>query len=155
MSYFDVVNEAIDLTVVTDEYTGVSYLEPRYRILLEDNNVHLPGHTVNGDEKDQELYEILKLEVEKRNALMDFGHPVMEWMYTMLAQVVDPAMTEEQNDLIKNVTEYLKLNKELKEKEKTLETKEGDLEKKEQELEAKKKLGATLPTGLNFAKKTK
>ena len=37
MSYFDVLNEAYELVVVTDELTGISYLQPAYKMLLRDN----------------------------------------------------------------------------------------------------------------------
>ena len=108
MSYFDVLNEAYELVVVTDELTGISYLQPAYKMLLRDNEIHLPGYDSIVNNNDPELWEAVKLEVEKRNAMLNFVNPVAEWVYSVIATNVDPAMTQEENELIKNVLEYLK-----------------------------------------------
>ena len=108
MSYFDVLNKAYELVVVTDELTGISYLQPAYKMLLRDNEVHLPGYDAIANNNDSELWEAVKLEVEKRNAMLNFVNPVAEWVYSVVATNVDPAMTQEENELIKNVLEYLK-----------------------------------------------
>lgn len=108
MSYFDVLNKAYELVVVTDELTGISYLQPSYKMLLRDNEVHLPGYDSLVNNNDPELWEAVKLEVDKRNAMLNFMNPVAEWMYSVLANVVDPAITNEENELMKNVLEYMK-----------------------------------------------
>ena len=102
MSYFDVVNDAIDLCVVTDEDTGMSYLEPRYRAVLRETNIHLPG-----DAPDEELYEILQLEVQKRNAQINHIHAFVNFLIGLMGETVDPALMQEENELLKNVTEYM------------------------------------------------
>ena len=88
MSYHETVNEAIEQTIITDEETAVSYLEPRYREVLRENNLHLPDNKEDGDAYDQELWEILKLEVEKRNAKHNVSHALAEWAYTILTQTI-------------------------------------------------------------------
>ena len=128
MTYYDVVNQAIDLTVITDENSGVSYLEPRYRVVLHDNDIHLPGYSSYGDLKDQELWEILKLEVEKRNAQQNVMNALASWAFNVLTSTVDPALTNEENELMKNIVDYMQLNKEVKE------IKE-DLDQREQEID--------------------
>jgi len=107
MSYFDAIDKAIELTVVTDELTAVSYLEPSYRMLLRDNDIHLPGYDPITNDNDSELWEILHLEVEKRNAMLNFVEPVAGWIYSMIANTAEPVLTQEENDLLKNLTEYL------------------------------------------------
>ena len=109
MSYFDVVNDAIELCVVTDEDTGMSYLEPKYRMLLRETNMHLPD-----DAPDEELYEILKLEVEKRNALNNHVHAMVNFLIGLMTESVDPAILQEENELLKNVTEYMQANQQAK-----------------------------------------
>ena len=39
--------------------------------------------------------------------MLNFVNPVAEWLYSTVANTVDPALTQEENDLLKNVTEYL------------------------------------------------
>lgn len=107
MSYFDVLNKAYELVVVTDELTGISYLQPSYKMLLRDNEVHLPDYDSIVNNNDPELWEAVKLEVEKRNAMLNFVNPVAEWVYSAIANTVEPAMTQEENELLKNVMEYL------------------------------------------------
>ena len=124
MSYFDIANEAIELVVVTDAETGASYLEPCYRAILDEANIHLPGRKTYGDKKDQELYEIVQLEVEKRNAKTDFMRPVFDWVFGVLTNGVEPALEQEENELMKNMLEYMKVNNEKKELEAKEEAKE-------------------------------
>jgi len=108
MTYFEACNKAVELTVVTDELTAVSYLQPFYRVLLRDNDVHLPGYDPVANDNDPELWEIVYLEVAKRNAMLNHVEPVAEWVYSAIAGVIDPAMTQEENELVKNVLEYMK-----------------------------------------------
>lgn len=131
MTYYDVVNQAIELTVITDEETAWSYLEPRYREVLRDNGIHLPGNMLNGDAKDEELWEILKLEVEKRNAKHNVAHALAEWAYTVLTQTIDPALVNEENELMSNIIDYMKLNQEVKDREKELSEREAKVNMKE------------------------
>lgn len=146
MTYHDIVNQAIDLTVITDDETGVSYLEPRYRSVLFENNIELPGHALYGDEKDKELWEILKLEVEKRNAKRNVAHALAEWAYQILTQTVDPALMTEENELMQNIMDYMKLNQEVKEK-------KAELDEREEKIDMKEKANKTAPVGMSFAKK--
>ena len=141
MTYFEAMEAAIELTVVTDSISGMSYLEPNYRLLLKESGISLP------DDKDgSELYELLHLEVEKRNAKLNRLQPVLDWLYDVMTTTVDPAVTQEENELIKNVMDYMKLNSELKVKEK-------ELEQKEQGLEVKERVGNVIPFDINFNKK--
>lgn len=137
MLYYDVINKAMELTVVTDEETSVSYLEPCYRDILRENDLCLPGREAEGDPKDQELWEILKLEVEKRNAKRNVAHALAEWAYQILTETIDPALLSEETELMKNITEYLQANQEVKEAKEEL----------------AKKPDRKLPAGINFAKK--
>jgi len=146
MNYHDVVNQAIELTVIQDEETAVSYLEPRYREVLRENGLYLPGHVFDGDEKDKELWEILKLEVEKQNAKHNVSHALAEWAYTILTQTIEPELVSEENDLMKNIMDYLQLNQEVKEK-------KAELENKEAEIDMKAKVVKNTPVGMSFAKK--
>ena len=65
MSYFETVDKAIDLTVVTDDITGLTYLEPMYKEILRQNDVSL--------EDEDELYELLKLSGVDKYVSFDMG----------------------------------------------------------------------------------
>ena len=146
MLYYDVVNLAIEMTVFTDEDTAWSYLEPKYRDVLRENDIHLPGYDHDGDEKDQELWEILKLEVEKRNAKHNVAHAIAEWAYQILTQTVEPTLISEENELMQNIMDYMKLDMEVKEKKR-------ELDDREAEIDVKEKINKMKPVGMSFAKK--
>lgn len=101
MNYFEIVNKAIELTIETVTETNQSYLEPRYKEILREADVHLP------DLPDEELYEILKLEVEKRNAINDRLYPVVDWLYKILTTTIEPELTADETELMKDVLAYL------------------------------------------------
>lgn len=146
MNYYDTVNKAIENTVVTDSETGVAYLEPRYRSVLEEMNIHLPGHALPGDYKDQELWEILKLEVEKRNAKSDYLKPVLEWCYDTIFNQINPAVELGENELMKDMLEYMQLKNQVADKQKELDDREASIAIKE-------RAHKTVPAGMSFAKK--
>ena len=140
MSYFETVDKAIDLTVVTDDITGLTYLEPMYKEILRQNDVSL--------EDEDELYELLMLEVDNRNAKADRMNPVVDYIYALLTEAIDPAMQSAENDLMKNMLEYMKMNDKLKDKEK-------ELNEREEAVEVKENIGNVLPLGINLSKRKK
>lgn len=102
MNYYDAVNTAIDLVVETAFDTDQAYLEPRYRQVLREADIHLPDGL-----PDEELYEILKLEVDKRNARNNKLYPVISWLYKSLAENIEPQMMEDETRLMQAVMSYL------------------------------------------------
>lgn len=126
-NYYEVVNAAIDAVVETDEYSGVSYLQPRYRQFLREQRLYL------GNESDpqDELYEILKLEVEMRNAKNDQLTPLLSWINTVVNETIKPEEEEQTNELMKNLLEYMKLNEEVKQREKDIAVREVVMDNKE------------------------
>ncbi len=109
MTYFDLINNAIDLCITVDSTTGMAYLEPPYRMLLREADLIHPEII-----EPEELYELLKLEVKKQNAKVNKSYAVSEWLHDIITQTVDPAMTQEENELVKNLLEYMRKNEELK-----------------------------------------
>lgn len=126
-NYYSVVNKAIELCVETAEYSEVSFLQPRYREVLRENGLFLG----NEEDSQEELYEILKLEVEKRNAENNRLMPLLTWADTVVNGLVTPAEEQEQNELIKNLLEYMKLNEQVKEREKDVAIREIAMDNKE------------------------
>ena len=139
MNYFDIVNKAIELVII-EAKNGLAFLEPRYKEVLRG-----AGLMNNGIVENEELFEILKLEVEKRNAINNNVASIASWASTIVNSA-DEAMTEQENELMKNMMEYMRNNELLKER-------EAAVEKKELELAAKSKEKNVVPFGLNLAKR--
>ena len=101
MTYTEAVAMAVTECVVTDEKSGVSYLKPVYkRILkimgldrLEEDDPDLPDI--------EELSEILKLEVEKRNAENNFVNSVAQWFQTLKDVKLDPDTLASETQIVK------------------------------------------------------
>jgi hypothetical protein len=118
MLYTEFIHKAIDLTIVEAD-NGLFYLEPLWRNVLHDNQLFF--NDVSDFETEPSIVEdVLKLEVEKRNKINSVKPYVLNWIHEVISATVEPAILQEENDYIKNLTEYLKVNKEaqaLKEKE--------------------------------------
>ena len=90
---------------------GLYYLEPMWRSILNDNQLNLKGVTdVKAGWSD--IYDILRLEVEKRNVINSKKPAVINWLYEIITAQVEPAMLAEETDYIKQVTEFMKANHE-------------------------------------------
>ena len=122
-SYFDIINEAIDLTVTTDINTGVTYLEPLYREILRQSDIEFDANVI----LPEELFEILKLEVDKRNAVNNHVMPLAAGIGELIEQKVDPIVEAENNQMLTDMLKYLDERNKLKEKELELDKRENDL----------------------------
>ena len=125
MTRAEYINEAVKLCVGKAEETGICFIEP----LWEDIAAAELGDRPDDLSREQ-LFEILDLVAKKANAYADHTRFVMDWIYDLVAGNIDPALTQEENELMKNVMEYMKLNDKLKDKEKELNEKEEAVEKK-------------------------
>ena len=59
-----------------------------------------------------DVEDILKLEVEKRNAENSKKEVVIDWLYDVITTTVEPAMLAEETDYIKQVVEFMRANHE-------------------------------------------
>lgn len=109
MLYSDYILKAKELTITYDEDSKISYLEPDWQTILHSNGL---GNLE--DIKDMyiegwyDLEDVLKLEVEKRNARMSKKNLVYEWLYDLITSTIEPAMTDEENDLVQGMLELAK-----------------------------------------------
>lgn len=133
MNYFDIVNQAIELVVV-DAGNGLYFLEPRYKEALREAGLTDHEETI----EPEELFEIVRLEVEKRNIIGNRMQVIAAWIANTIETTIDPAITKEENELMKNMLAYLERDKEVKENETKLNIKET--------------VGKTVPL-VNFAKR--
>lgn len=100
MIYSDYILKAKELTIGYNEEAMVYYLEPEWQTILHDNNL---GNLE--DVKDMyiegwyDLEDVLKLEVEKRNAITSKKNLVYDWIYNVISSSADPLLTDAENDL--------------------------------------------------------
>lgn len=152
MLYSKLMFEAMKLVIV-DDYgsSGFSYLEPHYQALLEDAGL-TPDKSEDRPIDWPRMSEILKLEVERRNRVVDKTRFVIDWVFNIIATTVDPQMVEEENALMKNIVDYLKFNSQLEDKERSLQDREATIEHKENVQEKRDNILQLVP-GMNFSKR--
>lgn len=149
MLYDTLMRKAIEATIVNED--GNIYLVPEYRKVLRDEKLTADKVT---DTKvtDEEIWDYLKLEVERLREVGTKREYFYEWMYDIITGTIDPAMTDQENELFKNMMDYMKLNSEVKEKDIELKEREEKLKDKEEFVDKKADVGIA---GFNFAKKNK
>lgn len=118
MLYTEFINKAFNKTIVKAD-NGLFYLEPLWRNILYDNQLDIKE--ISDAKTDwSSIFDILRLEVEKRNTVGSVKPYVLNWINEVVTSAVEPAMLAEETDYLKNLTEYLKTNKDaqaLKDKE--------------------------------------
>lgn len=110
MLYGEFIQKAMDATIMQAD-NGLVYLDPLWRITLHNNNLFF-DQVSDFNVSPEEVYETLKLEVERRNITDSKKPAVMDWLYELITTQVEPIMLEEETDYLKNLTEYLRANKE-------------------------------------------
>ena len=145
MLYSQFMHEVMKLVIVDDdESSGYSYQGPHYRVLMTDAGL-LPENVTDHSIDWAYVAEVLKLEVERRNKVTDKSRFVADWLFDVITATIDPAMITEENELMKNMMDYMKLNHELHER-------EAEIERKEEIQEKKNNIVELMP-GINFSKR--
>ena len=107
MLYQTFIYKAKELTVHQLD-NGTWYLEPEWQDILYRENLgaldDLEDSYLSGW---YDVEDILKLEVEKRNAQNSKTKEVVQWVYDVITATLEPAMLQEENELVKNVVEYM------------------------------------------------
>ena len=110
MLYTEFINKAIDLTICEAD-NGLFYLEPLWRNILYDNKFNVTD--ISDAVTDWAgIFDVLKLEVEKRNIINSKKPAVINWLYEVISAQIEPAMLQEETDFVKQVTEFMKTNHE-------------------------------------------
>ena len=105
MLYTEFINKAMNATIEQTE-NGSFYLEPLWRNILHDSNLFFDN--VSDFEITPEIvFEVLRLEVEKRNTVNSKKNYVIDWLYELIINQVDSVMLEEETDYLKNLIAYL------------------------------------------------
>ncbi|MDO4802981.1 MAG: hypothetical protein Q4A15_12515 [Prevotellaceae bacterium] len=145
MLFYEFYSKAKDTCVRSDDFSGEFYLEPLYKILLAEEGLDVK------DISDKEitlndLKEMLELDVKKHNAIESRTREVMSWIWDIINSKVDPLVIDEQNDYIKNLTEYFKEKKDMI---------TAELDKQAKSEEIKSKVNSQTPGSnmFNFSKR--
>lgn len=110
MLYATYMQKAKEVCIDRFVESGKWYLEPDWRIILRDNQLN--NFKLQDSKIDLSIVEdVLKLEVEKRNARDNKLGYVADWLYDTLTSTVEPAMLSEETDLVKNMLELAKANR--------------------------------------------
>ena len=110
MLYATYMQKAKEVCIDRFVESGKWYLEPDWRIILRDNQLN--NFKLQDVKIDWSIVEdVLKLEVEKRNARDNKLGYVADWLYDTLTSTVEPAMLSEETDLVKNMLELAKANR--------------------------------------------
>lgn len=144
MLYTDFFKKASEAVILVDENSGVVFLDPHYRVTLQDWDLD-PAQIEDYPTNWSQLGETLKLEVKRLNDCSSKIGFVTEWLYRVITSTVEPMMLQEENEYIRNVMEYMRLNNALKEKEK-------DLTEREAKADSRDNIRQMMP-GMSFAKK--
>lgn len=88
---------------------GVWYLEPEWKDTI------CRGVTSKIEDLEDsyisdwwDVENILRLEVDKRNAQDSKKNDVINWVYELITASVEPAVVAEETEYLKNLTEYLR-----------------------------------------------
>lgn len=145
MLYSEYMDKVKEIALLTNENTGLTYIRPDYEYILAASELKLDDVTDFENATKVTVYRQLVLERDMRNTQYDKTPVVMQWLYDVISTVVEPAIVEEQNKLIKDMLEYRKERNAIDDR-----TKELDLQ--QQALEEKSKI-IPMNFGLNFSKK--
>lgn len=87
MNYYQYLKEAFRLCIVDSDEMWTCYLKPDWRYVLLDNELN-PMIILNRDVSFEELEDTLKLEVERRKALTNYGPRIIKMIWDLGNEVV-------------------------------------------------------------------
>jgi hypothetical protein len=134
-----------EIALITSEKNGLTYIRPDYEYILAASGLSVDDVTDFEDATRNVVHRQLILERDMRNAQNDISPIVMKWLYDVINTVVEPAIVEQQNELIKDMLAYRK-------EKNAIDTRTLELDKKEQMLEEQSKI-LPMTFGMNFSKK--
>lgn len=113
MTYSKFIFQAEQLTVKQLD-NGTWYLEPEWKDLIcRELESDLSNVEDNYLEDWWDVENVLQLEVERRNTQDSKKNDVINWLYDVINSTIEPAILDEENDYIRNLIEYMKLNHDL------------------------------------------
>lgn len=146
MTYAEYMYKAKEYTIFQDSTSQIWYLDPGWKATLCDQGLgkvkelQCPFTVTWADVED-----FLRLEVERRNKCEDKHKLVMDWLYDLFTQDIDPTIMQEETDYIASVMDFLKFK-----------TEHPEIVNSETQVPvADDKVKQLLNSGMSFSKKTK
>lgn len=106
MLYSEYISKAAKV-VIEQTDNGLFYLEPMWKFYLIDNGLNVSDIS-DCEVSWNEIEDILKLEVEKRNTINTLKPYILNWIHDIITATVEPSVLQEETDYIKNLMEYMK-----------------------------------------------
>ena len=110
MLYTEFINKAMQETI-TQADNGLWYLEPLWQLVLHDNGLYF-NQISDFQTEPQEVENILKLEVKRRNTVNSKKPAIINWLYELITEQIEPAMLQEETDFIKQILKFMDANRE-------------------------------------------
>lgn len=110
MNYYEYMKKACDEIIVQAD-NGLFYLEPAWRTILDSLELE-PAKMTDFKLGWEAVKEYAELQVKKLNTIRDSRPIVSDWLADVITASVEPAVTEEETDYLKVLTEYLRTKRE-------------------------------------------
>lgn len=110
MLYTEYITKAKDMCLAIDDVNNVAYVLPDYKYMLTLSDLNLEDVTDFPGVTYADVGENLKLEAEAYNSRHNLVPAIAAWLREAIVDVVSPMTNEAQNELVKNMIDYMKAN---------------------------------------------
>lgn len=117
MLYSEYIQKAKAMCLAIDDINNMAYLLPDYRYILHLSGMKLEDVTDFPGVTPEIVAENLKLEADGYNARNNMVPGIAAWLRETILDVLSPIAAQEQDELIKNLVEYMKATADKKEAE--------------------------------------
>lgn len=146
MIYSEYMDKVKEMALITSEKNGLTYIRPDYEyILISSTECKMSDVSDFENLTIDTIHRQLQLECDMRNTQNNLVPVIAQWISDIITTVVEPAIVEEQNKLIKDMLEYRKERNAIDERTK-------ELDQQQQALEEKRKV-LPMNFGIDFSKK--
>ena len=114
MLYTEYIAKAKDMCLAIDDVNNVAYLLPDYKYMLTLSDLNLEDVTDYPGVTYDDVSENLKLEAEAYNSRHNLVPAIAAWLREAIVDAIAPIAAQDQNELIKNLIDYMKANNERK-----------------------------------------
>ena len=117
MLYSEYIQKAKNMCLAIDDVNNVAYLIPDYRYILHLSGMKIEDITDFPGVTPEIIAENLKLEADGYNARNNMGPGLAAWLRETILDALSPVAAQEQDELFKNLIEYMKTATDKKEAE--------------------------------------
>ena len=109
MTYNDYMNIILPGCVDYDQESYTFYVNPDYAYVLKKSDLD-PSIVDDYELTWDELHRVIELEKDRMNAGRNMLNRLANDVINIIGKSVDPVMAQQQNELFKNLVEYMKAN---------------------------------------------